>query len=355
MSVNNRCLHMRIAQVSPLYERVPPRYYGGTERVVYHLTEALVQQGHDVTLFASGDSETSASLVPICPQALRLDEDTVDTMAHHILLLEKVSQAANQFDVIHFHVDYLHFPLSRRMEWSHVTTLHGRLDLPDLDPLYHEYADMPVVSISDAQRTPVPQANWIETVHHGLAFDLYTYNSTADDYLAFLGRISPEKRVDRAIAIADRAGLPLKIAAKVDPVDQEYFESEIRSLFEAPHVEYLGEIGEGQKGAFLGNARALLFPIDWPEPFGLVLIEALACGTPVVAFRHGSVPEIIEDGRSGFVVDTVDDAVDAVRQIHQISRSQCRRIFERRFAASRMAHDYLRVYDRVRARASSFL
>ncbi len=344
---------MNIAQVAPLYESVPPQYYGGTERVVSQLTEELVRQGHDVTLFASGDSKTSATLVPSCPRALRLDEDCVDTLAHHTLMIEQVSQAADYFDVIHFHIGYLHYSLSRVNQWPHITTLHGRLDLPDLDPLYEEFSDIPVVSISDAQRRPLPQARWEETVYHGLSPSLYSPNPSPEGYLAFLGRISPEKRVDRAVAIAERAGLPLKIAAKVDPVDQEYYENHIRSLFEAPHVEFLGEIGDDQKEEFLGNARALLFPIDWPEPFGLVLIEALACGTPVIAFPHGSVPEIIEHGKSGFIVETVDEAVEAVRQISDVSRQTCRQIFEERFSAARMAQDYLRVYDGVRVRTTS--
>lgn len=345
--------YMHIAQVAPLYESVPPRYYGGTERVVFHLTEELVRQGNDVTLFASGDSTTSATLVPASQSALRLDEDCVDSMAHHILLLEQVIQAADRFDVIHFHVDYLHFPLSRLVQWPQVTTLHGRLDLPDLDPLYQEFSDMPVISISDAQRGPLPQANWVETVYHGLPPDLYPYRSAPGDYLAFLGRISPEKRVDRAVEIADRANLPLKIAAKVDPADREYFEEVIQPLLSAPHVGYLGEIGEEEKAEFLGNARALLFPIDWPEPFGLVLIEAMACGTPVVAFRHGSVPEIMEEGRTGFVVDSVDEAVDAVNRLSSVSRRACRQVFEKRFTAARMARDYEQVYERLLAQRRS--
>jgi len=339
---------MHVAQVAPLYESVPPKYYGGTERVVFYLTEELVRQGHDVTLFASGDSTTAATLVPACPEALRLDDDCVDSMAHHIRMMEQVVQAADQFDVIHFHIDYLHFPLSRLVQWPHVTTLHGRLDLPDLDPLYQEFGDMPVVSISDAQRRPLPKARWVETVYHGLPPDLYAYRSGPGDYLAFLGRISPEKRVDRAIEIAEQSGLPLKIAAKVDPVDQDYFEETIRPLLAAPHVEFLGEIGEAEKEFFLGNARALLFPIDWPEPFGLVLIEAMACGTPVIAFRRGSVPEIMEPGRTGFVVDSVDEAVAAAEQLPSVSRRDCRQVFEERFTAARMVRDYVRVYKRIR-------
>lgn len=347
--ITNGPLQMKIAQVAPLYESVPPRYYGGTERVVYHLTEELVHQGHEVTLFASGDSATSGTLVPICPQALRLDDNCVDSMAHHILLLEQVGQAADRFDVIHFHVDYLHFPLSRLKKWPQVTTLHGRLDLPDLPPLYEEFSEMPVISISDAQRRPLPRARWMDTVYHGLPPDLYGYRSTPGEYLAFLGRISPEKRVDRAIEIAERAGLPLKIAAKVDPADRTYFEESIRPLLTASHVEFLGEISEEEKGSFLGNARALLFPIDWPEPFGLVLIEALACGTPVIASPHGSVPEILEDERTGFIVDSVEEAVGAVGQLASISRRDCRAAFEERFTAARMAREYVRVYETLRS------
>ena len=347
--ITNGPLQMKIAQVAPLYESVPPRYYGGTERVVYHLTEELVHQGHEVTLFASGDSATSGTLVPICPQALRLDDNCVDSMAHHILLLEQVGQAADRFDIIHFHVDYLHFPLSRLKKWPQVTTLHGRLDLPDLPPLYEEFSEMPVISISDAQRRPLPRARWMDTVYHGLPPDLYPYRSTPGEYLAFLGRISPEKRVDRAIEIAERAGLPLKIAAKVDPADRTYFEESIRPLLTASHVEFLGEISEEEKGSFLGNARALLFPIDWPEPFGLVLIEALACGTPVIASPHGSVPEILEDERTGFIVDSVEEAVGAVGQLASISRRDCRAAFEERFTAARMAREYVRVYETLRS------
>lgn len=344
-------LFMRIAQVAPLYESVPPQCYGGTERVVSYLTEELVQLGHDVTLFASGDSETSAELIPMCPQALRLDAACVDGLAHHISMLEQVIQAASQFDMIHFHIDYLHFPLSRLQGWSHVTTLHGRLDLPDLDPLYQEFTDMPVISISDAQRRPIPQADWQSTVHHGLPPHLYSFVSNPEGYLAFIGRISPEKRVDRAIKIAERVGMPLKIAAKVDGQDREYFEESIAPLLESSNVEFLGEIGEDEKGEFLGNARALLFPIDWPEPFGLVLIEAMSCGTPVVAYRHGSVPELVEEGETGYIVEEFDEAVEAVQDIDGISRRRCREVFEDRFTARKMAKNYLEVYERIQFRS----
>ncbi|MFO7173261.1 MAG: glycosyltransferase family 4 protein [Bacillota bacterium] len=338
---------MRIAQVAPLYESVPPRLYGGTERVVSYLTEELVRRGHEVTLFASGDSQTSANLVAICPQALRLG-GAVDQMCHHILMLEKVFQLADSFDVIHFHCDYLHFPLSRRFaKVPVVTTLHGRLDLPDIRPLYEEFRDQPVVSISDAQRRPLPFLNWQRTVYHGLPADLYTFHEKPGDYLAFLGRISPEKRVDRAIEIARRVGMRIKIAAKIDAADRAYYEEKIRPLMQDPLVEFIGEIGEKEKDEFLGNAYALLFPIDWPEPFGLVMIEALACGTPVIAYPHGSVPEVLEDGVTGFIVRSIDEAVAAVERIPEIDRRACRAAFERRFTAERMAEDYLEVYTKL--------
>ena len=335
---------MRIAQVAPLHESVPPHQYGGTERVVSYLTEELVRQGHDVTLFASGDSDTTARLVKGSDRSLRLHDEAVDTMAPHLLLIEEVYRRADQFDVVHFHIDYLHYPVSRRQNTPHVTTLHGRLDLPELRPLYHEYDDMPVVSISDAQRRPLRGANWQATVYHGLPPPLYRFRPTSDGYLAFLGRISPEKRVDRAIDIAQATDRPLKIAAKVDPVDQDYFASEIEPLMKASFVEYLGEIGEAEKEALLGGAAALLFPIDWPEPFGLVMIEALACGTPVIAYRRGSVPEVLADERIGAVVSSRAEAVRAVRRIDQIERRACRAYFEERFQVERMARAYLRAY-----------
>ncbi len=339
---------MRIAQVSPLYESVPPRLYGGTERVVSYLTEELVRQGHDVTLFASGDSLTSAHLRAICDRSLRLQGGAnVGGLAHHLLLLEKVIQEADAFDIIHFHLDYLPFSLVRRHNLPAVTTLHGRLDIPDLHPLFREFDDMNLISISHAQRCPMPWASWLETIHHGLPLDLYRASERPGDYLAFLGRISPEKRVDRAIAIAKRVGIPLRIAAKIDAADREYFDCEIRGLLDDPLVEFIGEIGEAEKGEFLQNARALLFPIDWPEPFGLVMIEAMACGTPVIAFRGGSVAEIIEDGVTGFVVDSLEDAVEATRRISTIDRRLCRRAFERRFSAQRMCRDYLSAYARA--------
>lgn len=337
---------MRIAQVAPLYESVPPRQYGGTERVVSYLTEELVRRGHQVTLFASGDSLTAAQLIAVTPRSLRLDSKCVDQMAHHILLLEKVYQLADQFDVIHFHIDYLHFPQSRRHTIPHVTTLHGRLDIPDLVPLYREYSDMPLVSISHAQRAPLDHANWQATVYHGLPESLYRFRPWPGAYLAFVGRISPEKRVDRAIEIARRVGMPLRIAAKVDQVDAAYFQSVVEPLLRDPLVDYIGEIGETEKDEFLGNAYALLFPIDWPEPFGLVMIEAMACGTPVIAYRKGSVAEIMEEGQTGFIVTTLEEAVTAVRKIPKLSRERCREVFDQRFTASRMAGDYLHVYER---------
>jgi len=338
---------MRIAQVAPLYESVPPKYYGGTERIVSYLTEELVRQGHDVSLFASGDSVTNAKLVAACRRALRLDKHCVDQMAHHILMLEHVIQRSDEFDIVHYHVDYLHFPYSRRQKSAHVTTLHGRLDIPDLVPLYREFKEVPVVSISNAQRRPLPWINWQATVYHGLPEDLYKFRSEPGSYLAFLGRVSPEKRVDRAIEIAKRVGMPLKIAAKVDRVDQDYFEAVVEPLLRDPLIEFIGEIGDGEKDEFLGNAYALLFPIDWPEPFGLVMIEAMACGTPVIAYRYGSVEEVMEEGNTGFIVNQIESAVEAVQRVPELSRKRCREVFENRFSAKRMASDYLKVYEKL--------
>jgi glycosyltransferase involved in cell wall biosynthesis len=338
---------MRIAEVAPLYESVPPKYYGGTERVVSYLTEELVRQGHEVTLFASGDSVTKARLVPACRRSLRLDERCVDQMAHHLVMLEHVFARAADFDIVHFHVDYMHFPLSRRDPITHVTTLHGRLDIPDLVPLYQEFREMPVISISNGQREPLPWANWRATVYHGLPADRYRFRAEPGSYLAFLGRISPEKRVDRAIEIAKQVGMPLKIAAKIDQVDKDYFESVISPLLRNSPVEFVGEIGDVEKDEFLGNAYGLLFPIDWPEPFGLVMIEAMACGTPVIAYRGGAVPELVEHGHNGFVVERLEDAVEAVRHLAQLSRKRCREVFEQRFTARRMAHDYVQQFERL--------
>ena len=338
---------MRIAQVAPLYESVPPHTYGGTERVVSYLTEELVHEGHEVTLFASGDSETDAALVACAPRSLRLDEDVIDPLAHLVYQLECVAAEAHRFDVIHWHLDYFHFPMSRRLGVPHLTTLHGRLDIPDLKPVYDEFGDMPVVSISNDQRAPLPQANWIATVHHGMPPDELTPTSQPGDYLAFLGRISPEKRADRAIEVARRANVPLQIAAKVDDADREYFEQEIEPLLGAAHVEFIGEVGTDTKRDYLANARALIFPIDWAEPFGLVMIEAMACGTPVIAFGLGSVPEVITDGVNGFIVDDIDGAVEAVGRLDEIDRGRCRAVFEERFTVARMARDYLAVYERL--------
>jgi glycosyltransferase involved in cell wall biosynthesis len=340
---------MRIAQVAPLVESVPPRLYGGTERVVAYLTEELVAQGHDVTLFASGDSSTSARLIPAWPKALRLSGRRHDSIAPYMLLLEEVAARAARFDVVHFHVAELHLPLARRLDSAHVTTLHGRLDLPGLGPLYREFLDIPLVSISHAQRAPIAWAGWAGTVYHGLPVELLPFHPEPGRYLAFLGRISPEKRPDRAIAIAKAVGMPLRVAANVDRSDRDYFEREIRHLLADPSIEFVGEISDGEKGAFLGGAAALLFPIDWPEPFGLVMIEALACGTPVVAFRGGSVPEVIEHGVTGFVVTSMDEAIAATRAVGSLDRRRCRSAFDRRFSAPRMAGDYLRIYETLRA------
>lgn len=340
-------LPLRIAIVSPLFESVPPKLYGGTERVVSYLTNELVDQGHQVTLFASGDSQTHARLYPVTERSLRLDPKCQDPLAHHVIMLDQVIAAADEFDVIHFNIDYWHFPLTRWLRLPAVTTLHGRLDIPDLVPLYARFSDQPLVSISDVQRKPLSHANWLATVHHGLPSHLYTFRERQGSYLAFLGRISPEKRPDRAIRIARRTGIPLKIAAKIDRVDQPYFDASIRPLLAGPGVEFIGEIGEGDKDRFLGEALALLFPIDWPEPFGLVMLEAMACGTPIIAYRCGSVPELLVDGVTGYIVDDEDEAVAAVDRLHRISRTGCRHAFEERFTAERMAHNYLEVYQRV--------
>jgi glycosyltransferase involved in cell wall biosynthesis len=340
---------MKIAQVAPLIESVPPRLYGGTERVVSYLTEELVRQGHEVTLFASGDSHTSAKLVASVPQALRLDPAVKDTLPYAILQLEHLRQRIHEFDVMHFHGDYLHLPLARAMLGHRVvTTMHGRLDLPDYQPLFAEFADTPLVSISDAQREPLPNVNWVGTVYHGLPTSVCTFQPRPHGrYLAFLGRISPEKRPDRAIEIAARAGMTLRIAAKVDEADREYFRTKIEPLLSQSHVEYIGEISEDQKAEFLGNAAALLFPIDWPEPFGLAMIEAMSCGTPCIAWRAGSVPEVIDDGVTGWIVDSVAAAVEAVRRLPLLDRHEVRARFERRFSAERMARDYLRIYSEL--------
>ena len=337
---------MRIAQIAPLYEAVPPKLYGGTERVVSYLTEALVDEGHDVTLFASGDSVTSAKLDACWPRALRLDPTIRDALAPHILMMEKVRRVAHEFDVLHFHLDYMPFPLFSTMDTPFVTTLHGRLDLPELQPVFDAFSGAPVVSISDSQRLPLPQANWLSTIYHGLPEQLLTPQAhKKPEYLAFLGRICPEKRVDTAIKIAAQSGLPLKIAAKVDKADQDYFKREIEPLLSQAHVEFVGEINEAQKPEFLSGAKALLFPIDWSEPFGLVMIESMACGTPVIAFNRGSVPEVIDHGVTGYIVEDVQGAVAALQRLDELSRSEIRAQFERRFSSKTMARNYVDAYS----------
>jgi glycosyltransferase involved in cell wall biosynthesis len=338
---------MRIAQISPLFEAVPPKLYGGTERVVWNLTEELVAMGHDVTLFASGDSVTSAKLERIWPKAIRLDPAIRDWVAPYMLMLEHVYRRAEQFDVLHFHIDYFPFSLFKRQPVPFVTTLHGRLDLPEFSQVYNAFPDVPVISISDSQRQPLPRLGWVGTVLHGLPPDLLKPQPVERGYLAFLGRISPEKGLDKAIRIAIAAGVKLKIAAKVDKADQEYFDQAIRPLLDHGDVEFVGEINDRQKPAFLSGAHALLFPIDWPEPFGLVMIEAMACGTPVIAFNRGSVPEVLEDGLTGFIVDDERSAVVAISRLGELDRAGVRAQFEQRFTARRMAEDYLDVYDRL--------
>jgi glycosyltransferase involved in cell wall biosynthesis len=343
---------MKIAQIGPLIESVPPRLYGGTERIVSYLTEELVRLGHDVTLFASGDSMTSAKLVSCAPTALRLDPKIKDPIPYYMLMLDRVRRCADDFDVLHFHIDQFHFPLFRHMAERTVTTTHGRQDLPDLVPLYVGFNDMPLVSISDAQRKPIASANFVGTVHHGLPLDLLRpIFQPRGGYLAFLGRISPEKRPDRAIEMARMLGIPLKIAAKVDKADRTYFSERIEPLLDGPGVEYIGEINETAKGEFLGEALALLFPIDWPEPFGLSMIEAMACGTPVLAFPGGSVPEIIDEGVTGMIVDSMESAIAALPRVIALDRHAVRRRFEERFSATRMAKDYVSVYRSLLERA----
>jgi glycosyltransferase involved in cell wall biosynthesis len=338
---------MKIAQVSPLIEAVPPKLYGGTERIVAYLTDALIELGHEVTLFASADSQTKAELAPAWPSALRLDKVTRDPLAPHISMLETVARRADEFDIVHLHVDFLGFPFLQRADVPFLATLHGRLDLPELIPIFELFADVPIVSISDAQREPLPQARYIATVAHGLPERMLLPGFGGGGYLAFLGRIAPEKAPDAAIRIAARSGMPLKIAAKIDDADKQYYEESIAPLLSGSHVEFVGEIGEREKADFLGNAAALLFPIVWPEPFGLVMIEAMACATPVVAYRNGSVPEVIDDGVTGFIVDDEEAAVAAVGKLPSLNRAQIRHTFERRFTAKRMAEDYLRAYQRL--------
>lgn len=340
---------MKIAQVSPLFESVPPKAYGGTERVISYLTEELVRQGHEVTLFASGDSITEARLISAIPESTREDMAKQAWLAHHIIQMDLVAQLAHTFDVIHFHTDYLHFPIAKTLGTPHITTLHGRLDLPQLEPLYRHFADVPLISISDSQRRPLPWVNWLTTVNHGLPPDLYSFEPESADYFVFIGRVSPEKRVDRAIDIARQCGMPLYIGAKIDKTDEAYFNESIKPLLRDPLIRFVGEIGQREKRELLEHAVALLFPIDWPEPFGLVMIEAFSCGTPVIAYPHGSVPEVMEDGVTGFIVTNQEEAVRAARRISSINRKACREAFERRFTAAHMAENYLRVYRRLQA------
>jgi len=337
---------MRIAQISPLFEAVPPKLYGGTERVVYSLTEELVAMGHDVTLFASGDSITSAKLAPMREQALRLDPTVKDWVATYYRMVELIYRQKDEFDILHFHIDYFPLQLFSRQDTPYLTTIHGRLDVPEFVETYGTFAQCPFVSISDSQRRPIPQLNWVKTVYHGMPADILSPQPVKQEYAAFLGRISPEKGADRAIEIAQRAGLKLKIAAKVDNADKEYYDSKIKPLIQGnPNVEFIGEINDAQKPDFLSGAHALIFPIDWPEPFGLVMIESMACGTPVIAFNCGSVPEVMEDGVTGFVVNNIDQAVKAVGKIHTLDRAKVRATFDRRFTSRRMAQDYLDVYQ----------
>ncbi|HZB93895.1 MAG TPA: glycosyltransferase family 4 protein [Stellaceae bacterium] len=341
---------MKIAQVAPLAEAVPPKLYGGTERIVSYLTDELVSLGHEVTLFTTADSVTTAKREVIWPRALRFDETLRDPLALHMVMLEQVARRADEFDIIHLHVDYIGYPILKRCGVPFLATLHGRLDLPELQPLYDLFADVPVVSISDSQREPLPQANYVTTIHHGIPERSLLPGFGAGGYLAFIGRISPEKAPDAAIRIAARAGMRLKIAAKVDKVDRQYFAEQIEPLLDQPHVDFIGEIGDDVKAKFLGDASALLFPIAWREPFGLAMIEAMACGTPVVAFRNGSVPEVLTEGVTGFIVGDEDEAVAALGRLHSIDRSRVRRCFEERFTARRMAEDYLAVYRRLISR-----
>ncbi len=335
---------MKIAQISPLTESVPPQQYGGIERIVSYLTEELVAQGHDVTLFASGDSVTSAKTYSPCQRSLRM-EGCQEPQAHHLVMFEELYRRSANFDIIHFHTGYQHFPMGRRLTVPHITTHHGRLDIPEMELLNREFQDIPVVSISDSQRKPLPYANWQGTAYNGLPLNLYQFHAIPDDYLAFLGRISPEKGIEQAITIARRTGRKLKIAAKVDPVDETYFAEIIRPLLKLPNIEFIGEINDTEKQAFLGNAAALLFPINWPEPFGLVMIEAMACGTPVIAFERGAVPEVMQHGKTGFIVKHLHEAINAVGKLPMIDRRQCRQVFEQNFTATRMTQSYLRLYE----------
>lgn len=338
---------MRIAQVAPLIESVPPKTYGGTERVVHYLTEELHRLGHDVTLFASGDSRTDADHVAVVEHSLRTAPAPRDSIFWHQRQLMEVARMADRFDIIHFHTDFSHFSVMRFLNTPHVTTLHGRLNLPDIDIVFDEFQDAPVVSISDSQRAPLPRAQWVGTVYNGTPAANYTYRQRSGDYFAFLGRFSPEKGPERAIEIAKRVGTPLKMAAKIDPIDAEYFETRIQPHLAHPLIEYIGEVDEQGKNELLGHAKATLFPIDWPEPFGLVMTESMACGTPVVAFRNGSVDEVMKDGVSGFIVDTLDEAIDAANKIGDIDRRKCRLYFQERFTVEAMALGYIEVYEKL--------
>lgn len=337
---------MRIAQISPLFESVPPKLYGGTERVVSWITEELVKHGHEVTLFASGDSETSAQLVSICDKAIRLDKNCRDPLACHMLLCAEVAKHISQFDIIHSHLEYLSFPCMRHLNVPSVHTLHNRLDIPDLKYIYQEFLDMPLVSISQHQRRLIKKANWVATIYHGLPEEMFSFSPKSNDYLLFLGRFSPEKRPDRAIEIAKKSGMRLVIAAKIDSVDGDYYERKIKPRMDPGYVEYVGEVNDKDKNKLIGNAKALLFPIEWPEPFGLVMIEAMACGTPVIAFNHGSVDELITNGENGFKVSTIDEAVQAVKRIDVINRKKCREIFLRKYTSKQMMEDYVELYKK---------
>lgn len=338
---------MRIAQVAPLFESVPPQWYGGTERVVSYLTEALVEAGHEVTLYATGDSRTRARLRAVAPRALRLDSAVPDAAVYQALQLEWIADEAGQYDVIHFHNEPLHLPLTRRLGVPFVHTMHNRCDTPELGSLFQNFSEAPLVSISDSQRADLPHANWLKTIYHGLPPELFSFQAKPGAYLAFLGRMSPEKQVHQAIEIARRAGMPIKIAAKIEHRDIAYYENVVRPLLEHPDVDYVGEIGGAEKNEFLGNAAALVFPIDWPEPFGLVMVEAMACGTPVVAYGRGSVPEIVEEGVTGFIVDDLEHAVSAIGRLQEIDRRACRDAFDARFSAYRMTDDYLSLFERL--------
>lgn len=337
---------MKIALVAPLIESVPPTTYGGTERIVHYLTESLLEMGHDVTLFAAGDSQTRARLCAVVAESLRLSKVPRDPVIFHMLEVMEVMRQAEEFDIVHFHMDFFHFPQLRQRMIPHVTTLHGRLDSPDLGAMFEEFSEMPIVSISDSQRRPLPQANFVGTVYNGVPEETYTFREQPGEYLAFLGRISPEKGPEQAIEMAIKTGQKLRIAAKVDRVDREFFEVKIKPWLDHPLIEFIGEVNEVQKNEFLGNAKALLFPINWPEPFGLVMIEAMACGTPVIAFPRGSVPEVMEDGVSGFMVHNVEEAVTVLAGIDQFDRAGCRRYFESRFTSRKMAQGYMSLYER---------